>query len=62
MQSRKPRLSGAQFATYLGYLEGTNNLLGEKVVAPQPQNGQTVIIQKIYVRESKRKSLKGINV
>ena len=58
----KPRLTGPQFATYLGYLEGKNNLLGEKFVAPQPQNGQTVIIQKIYVRESKRKSLKGIDV
>jgi len=52
----KPRLSGAQFATYLGYLEGKNNLMGEKFVAPQSaEKPQTVIIQKIYVKESRRK-------
>jgi len=54
MQSRKPRLSGAQFATYLGYLEGTNNLLGEKWVVVTQQPEPVTIIQKIFVKEKKR--------
>jgi len=53
----KCKLSGPQFATYLGYLEGKNNLLGEKFVAPQsegqPQN--VVILQKIYVKSPSKK-------
>ena len=53
----KPRLNGPQFATYLGYLEGKNNLLGEKFAAPQSegQPQSVVILQKIYVKTTSLK-------